>query len=118
VDTARGANTNFFHTFANRRKTKTCYLDTETGVLTTQKEISQHIVQFYKKLFVSGMHKRMHVTPEFWSTGEQLGETEMLLLNAPFSERELALAVSGMKAESALRPNGFTMIFSKSFGNI
>jgi hypothetical protein len=47
------ANTSFFHMCANgrRRKTRICSLDTENGTLSDQKDISQHIVEFYKKFF-------------------------------------------------------------------
>jgi hypothetical protein len=44
------ANLTFFHTWANgrRRKTRICSLDTENGVITSQKEIKKHVVEFNK----------------------------------------------------------------------
>jgi hypothetical protein len=63
------ANTHYFHTFANgrKRKTKICSLWSEDGTMTNQKEISRHIVQFYKNLFGSGVHRGMHLEPGFLS---------------------------------------------------
>jgi hypothetical protein len=46
------ANMAFFHSCANgrRRKTNICTLEVEGGVLSTPREISKHIVIFYKNL--------------------------------------------------------------------
>jgi hypothetical protein len=47
------ANTKFFHSCANgpRRKTRICSLETDEGPVTSQSDISDHIVKFYKNLF-------------------------------------------------------------------
>jgi hypothetical protein len=45
---------------------------------------------------------------------EKLGAAGRELLNAPFTEKEVELAIIGMKSESAPGPNGFTIIFFKN----
>jgi len=49
------ANTNFFHQFANgrRRKNTIASLDSDQGEIRGQKEITDHIVQYYKKMFAN-----------------------------------------------------------------
>jgi hypothetical protein len=114
-------NTEFFHICANerRRKTKIVSLDTENGVITEQKDLKQHVVEFYKKLFGSLGQKEASLEANFWSEGEKLGLVEQVALNSTFSEKEVELAVVGMKTESAPGPNGFIVsFFTKMWGYI
>lgn len=50
---AGDANTKFFHQFANdrHRKSTIVQLETNNGLITDQKDIMSHAVQFYKNLF-------------------------------------------------------------------
>jgi hypothetical protein len=88
-------------------------LDTDYGTISDQKEISTHTVDFYKNLFGSSPHLSVHLSQGFWDEGEKLDDDDKVLLQGPFTERELELAVSGMKTGSASGPNGFTVICFK-----
>jgi hypothetical protein len=72
-----------------------------------------YIVQFYKSLFGSSPHTGVHLPPWFWESYEKLGEDERGRLAEPFQEKDISLAVAGMKTESAPGPNGFTVTFFK-----
>jgi hypothetical protein len=83
-------NTEFFHICDNgRRKTKIVTLDTENGVITKQKDLKQHVVEFYKKLFGSSGQKEASLEAGFWSEGETLGLAEQVAFNSTFSEKEV-----------------------------
>jgi hypothetical protein len=111
------ANTAFFHSCANgrRRKTKIYTLEVERRVLCTQREISKHIVDFYKNLFGSNRNQGVHLELYFWNKEGKLGEEIRTVLEAKFSEKEVQLATEGMKIESVLGPNGFSVNFVKRF---
>jgi hypothetical protein len=83
------------------------------GIIIEQNDISKHIVEFYKELFGSLGRNNVHLEVGFWPMEEQLRETEKVLVNLPFSETEVAKAITGIKSDSALGPNGFTAIFFK-----
>jgi hypothetical protein len=109
------ANTSFFHSVVNgrRRKTKICSLEAEGGLISNQQELSAHIVKFYKNLFGSFGHKGVHLAANFWMDNEVINDLDREILEAPFSEKDVLQAIAGMKIESALGPNGFTVIFYK-----
>jgi hypothetical protein len=84
------ANTGFFHKCANgRRKTRICSLESERGLITEQKDICDHIVEFYKQLFGSPVHKGVHMSLGFWLTNEQLYEDDKITFDLPFSELDV-----------------------------
>jgi hypothetical protein len=64
-------------------------------------------------LFGNSDATRVHSTPGFWSGEEKLGEEDIQILVEYFSEKEVALAIAGMKTESALGLNGFIVTFFK-----
>jgi hypothetical protein len=103
------------HTSANgrRRKTMICSMETDDGVITEQRDISKHIVEFYKGLFGSSNLNNVHLEANFYSMEEQLGVEERVLLKLPFSENDVIRAINGMESDSAPSPNGFTTIFFK-----
>jgi hypothetical protein len=68
-------------------------------------------VDFYKRLFGYSRHSGVHMSNTFWPLVEQLDEMDRINLEEPFSEKGVARAIEGMKYDSALGPNGFTMIF-------
>jgi hypothetical protein len=109
------ANAHYFLSCANsrRRKTRICSLETDHGMIVDQKEISNHIVDYYKLLFGSSLHRGVHLMPEFWPREEKLGMCEQKGLREPFSEKEVEMAISGMKSESAPGPSGYSVIFFK-----
>jgi hypothetical protein len=114
------ANTAYFHTCANGRswKTRICSLETEDGIIIEQGQIAKHIVEFYKKLFVSSSNRGVSLNPGFWSREGQCGAVEKIKLGEPFTEKDVEKAVEGMKIEFAPRPNGFTVSFFKLWGVI
>jgi hypothetical protein len=64
------------------------------------------------------MQKGAHLETEFWEMDEKLGAAEWELLNAPFTEIELELAITGMKLNQPLAPMGSLLFSSKIFGDI
>jgi hypothetical protein len=103
----RDANTALFHFSANeRRKTRIHSLENENGCIINQCEIVAHIVQFYTAFFDSSPHTRAHLTVGFW---EEEGRSRL----SPFSEKDVEIAVVGMKTESAPGPNESSVSFSK-----
>jgi hypothetical protein len=87
-------------------------------VVTTPGEISKHIVDFYKTLLGSSRDQGVHLDLDFWSQEEKLGEEMRAVLEANFSEKEVQLAIEGMKTKSTPGPNGFTVNFFKRFWKI
>jgi hypothetical protein len=63
-----GCQCQFFHSCANgaRRKTRICSLETDEGLVTSQSDISAHIVKFYKNLFGSSAQLWVHLATGFW----------------------------------------------------
>jgi hypothetical protein len=94
-----------------RRKTRIIFLYTDEGVITESKEIGRHVVNFYKQLFGSSMHKGVHMSEGFWMEGEKITKIDCLMLVAPFSEQDVERAILGMKVDSAPGPNGFNVTF-------
>jgi hypothetical protein len=82
-----------------------------------QQDICKHVVEFYKMLFGSAMHKGVHLATCFWPQGEILGETDKALLCSPFSEKDVETVILSMKFESAPDPNRLTVTFLGNSGN-
>lgn len=61
-------NTRFFHQFANgrRRKNTIAFLESEHGEIRGQKDITDHIVSYYKTLFGVSERCLMTLKPNFW----------------------------------------------------
>jgi hypothetical protein len=70
-------------------------------------------VEFYKQLFGDDKQRDIHLELGFWSIESRLKGSDRRLLVMPFSEKEVALAIGGMKTESALGPNGMNVLFFK-----
>jgi hypothetical protein len=109
------ANTAFFHASVNgrKRKMKICSLETDQGSISDQAKICQHIVAFYKSLFGSSKYRGVHLAEGFWIEQEKLDDVMREALQEPFSKKDVAVAINGMKIESAPCPNGFTVLFFK-----
>lgn len=62
------ANTHFFHQYVNgrRRKHTIAFLESDSGEIRGQKEITKHIVDYYKSLFGHNDHCSMHLGENFW----------------------------------------------------
>jgi hypothetical protein len=88
-------------------------LETGEGVITDQSCIKDHIVSFYKKLFGGRGAQGVHLSDEVWSLEEKIEAEDKVMLEAPFSEKEVGATIAGMRSNSAPGPNGFTVYFFK-----
>jgi hypothetical protein len=61
-----------------------------------------------------GVHRKQ----EFWTDEEKLDDIDMDLLKSHFCEKEVKLAIDGMRTNFALGPNGFTILFFKKLWQI
>lgn len=111
------SNTSFFHHFANggRRKNLIASLDSDAGEIRGQKDITDHIVGFYKNLFAPSRECSMGLKANFWPPGMRLNELEGEALTKPFEAGEIKGAVMEMKTNLAPGPNGFTVTFFQKF---
>jgi hypothetical protein len=75
------------------------------------------VVEFYKQLFGSSNHSRAQLANSFWPAEDQLDEEDKRRLMEPFSEKEVYMAIESMKSDSAPGPNGFTVVFLRSYGS-
>lgn len=107
------ANSSFFHQFVNgrRRKNMIAWLESDTGEVRGQNEITQHIANFYKGLFGPNDPCYMGLSPSFWPDNLKLSREESKQLVKPFSEEEIKEVVMGMKENSAPGPNGYGVVF-------
>jgi hypothetical protein len=55
----------------------------------------------------------VHLSQEFWPLENRMGEEDRERLEEPFTKRDVVLEISGMKIESALALNGFSVVFFK-----
>jgi hypothetical protein len=68
--------------------------------------IKKHVVDFYKQLFGGSNKNDTHLEEGFWNPEEKLDDSDGTLLQEPFIEKYVRLAIEGMKSTSALGPNG------------
>lgn len=66
-----------------------------------QRDITNHIVEYYKNLFGHNSPCSMHLGEDFWPAGLKLDETDKEQLISPFSLEEIKEVVMGMKENSA-----------------
>jgi hypothetical protein len=60
-------NSHFFHQFANgRRKITISCLESDQGEIRGQRDITEHIVDYYKSLFGISEPCQMFLNSEFW----------------------------------------------------
>ena len=88
-------NTSYFHALANQRarKKRISMLESEEGVLEDTKDMLEHAVLFYKNLFGFEESLGVKLGENFWDEGDKVTSQENELLEAPFSEEEIRLAV-------------------------
>lgn len=111
------ANTQFFHQMVSgrRRKNNISFLDSADGEIRGQKEITKHIVEYYKSLFGPNDPCNLRLGENYWPEELKLGEEDKTRLTAPFSMEEIKEVVMGMRENSAPGPNGFGVTFFKKF---
>lgn len=111
------ANTRFFHQFMNgrRRKSKIAVLDSEDGEIRGQKNITDHIVGFYKQLFGHNSPCSLKLGENFWPQNLKVSEKECNELIKAFALEEIRGVIMDMKENLAPGPNGFGVVFFKKF---
>lgn len=101
-----------------RRKKTIAFLDSDEGEVTSHKEITNHIVNYYKQLFGHNDPCSMHLGDDFWPKDLKLEGIDKEKLICPFSREEIKEVIMGMKENSAPGPNGFSVSFFKKFWEI
>jgi hypothetical protein len=111
------ANTHFYHQYVNgrRRKQTIAFLDSEQGEIRGQKEITGHIVEYYKEPFGHNDPCSMQLGDNFWPENLKVSSNDPNSLICPFSMEEIKDVVMNMKENSAPGPNGFSVSFFKHF---
>lgn len=106
-------NSHFYHQFAKgRRKNTIAFLNSEEGEIRGQRQITLHIVEYYKKRFGSSEECFMHLGGDFWPKSSKVTNDEQVELIKPFEE-EIQNIIKDLKENSALGPNGFGPSFFK-----
>lgn len=111
------ANTQFFHQFVSGRRRKRCIamLESESGEIRGQRDISNHIVEYYKQLFGQSDPCSMTLGDNFWPENLKLCEEDKLNLVLPFTLEEIKTSIMDMRDNSAPGPNGFSVSFFQNF---
>jgi hypothetical protein len=104
-------NTVYFFAKANQRRRKKLISCLKDGVITKDKELMQHVVQFYKKLFCKKPRENMSLDEDFWAEEEKVTSEENDLLEREFSEEEVKMAIDESYAEGASGLNGLSFLF-------
>jgi hypothetical protein len=109
-------NTKIFHQFVNgrRRKNNIAYLKTDNGEIRGQKDITAHVVEFYKKLFGHNDACSLRLGDNFWPSSLTLDEEDKADLIKTFELEEIKSILMEMEC-SALGPDGFGANFYKNF---
>jgi hypothetical protein len=100
----------FFHTMANsnRRRNTIDSLLIDGTISTNRSEISEHIVQFYKKLFTEQFSWRLMVDGLSF---DSIDEVAASWLEKDFEEREVWEVVKTMNGDKAPGLDGYSMAF-------
>ena len=68
-------------------------LESDDGVLEENKDMLEHAMLFYKSLFGFEENLGVKLGDDFWEEGDRVTIQKNELLEAPFSEEEIRLAV-------------------------
>lgn len=90
-------------------------MESDEGEIRGQKEITDHIVSFYKNLFGQSETCSIRLSDVFWPDDMKLNENEVSNSIEPFRVEEVKNAVMDMKMNSALGSNGYTVAFFQKF---
>ena len=103
-------NTAYFHAVTNqrRRKNQLSILEGTDGSVYSTRVIIEVATNFYKNLFGYETKPNIHLDDQFWSEEELVTEAENVLLERPFSEKEIEKTVMGSYANGAPGPDGFS----------
>ena len=97
-------NTAYFQAVANQRnrKKRILGLDTPEGWVEDNDKMLEHAVDFYKSLFGKEPDTSIKLDADFWEEDEKVSSMENELLEAPFTEEEVKVALFGSYADGAL----------------
>ena len=115
--TKGGANTGYFHAFANGRKRKCSILRLQSnqGLLVSQADIVAHIYDFFLNLLGTDEEKHLQLRVDFWGEEGRVSQAENDLLALTFSTEEIDEAVGAMKIDTAPGPDGWPVVFFRRF---
>jgi mannosylglycoprotein endo-beta-mannosidase len=105
--------TTYFHRIANSRKRKnTMYsLKKDDTNIQDTSDLLDHATEYYKPLFGLGEGNNMALDANIWSVREKLNEEDNEVLNEPFSETEVKIALDCMVKNKAPGPDGIPVEF-------
>jgi hypothetical protein len=91
-------NTAYFHRIANGRKRKNTMYSLKKDDINIQgtSDLLDHATEYYKALFGPGEGNNMALDANIWSVGEKLNDEDNEVLNEPFSETEVKIALDCM----------------------
>lgn len=76
---------------------------------------TNHAVDFYKSLFGREPDTNVKLDADFWDEDEKVSYVENELLEAPFTEEEIKVAVFGSYADGAPGPDRLPFLFYQVF---
>jgi hypothetical protein len=82
-------------------------------VFTENKDLINHVVQFYKKIFGKEPRENMQLDDNFWVEDEKVTQEENVELEKEFSAEEVKNAIDESYAEGVLGPDGFFLFYQK-----
>jgi hypothetical protein len=110
-------NTSYFFALANQRKRKksiSCLVN-EGVTLSENKDMPEHVMGFYNKLFGKEAKSNIRLAPDFWEGEERVTSEDNLRLEGEFLEEEILKAIKDSYAEGAPCPDGFSFLFYQKF---
>uniref|UniRef100_A0A453NB92 Reverse transcriptase domain-containing protein n=1 Tax=Aegilops tauschii subsp. strangulata TaxID=200361 RepID=A0A453NB92_AEGTS len=113
-------NTQFFHMVANgkHRKKKIIQLEQDEGTIVGHENLKAYISNYYKSLFGPPITSTVSLDESVIDDIPQLQVAENDVLYAPFTEKEVHLAITQMKPNKAPGPDGFPAEFYKKCWHI
>jgi hypothetical protein len=110
--------TAYFHAIVNGRwrKCSILRLITDQGKAHEQRELMEHIYQFYQGLIGSeGETRRFALGQNLWEVNQRVSEEENHDLELTFTAEELDDVLMSMKQDLAPGPDGLPVLFFKRF---
>jgi hypothetical protein len=114
---AGDSNSSFFHKCSNgrRRKMKIAMLEADGRDIMDPQGLKVHITNYYKQLFGGAEVAYIHLELDMRPDNLQIQQADNDYLTRPFSLEEIDATIRGMKNNTALGPNGFSLEFFKAF---